>query len=67
VRYINAKYEQRNIDANEEWWFINGTGVNSGMPPFFSLNSPSGGCPVHGSNTVASMGDSLHISESTII
>jgi len=31
VRYIGAKYAQNNIDADEEWWFINGTGVNGDL------------------------------------
>ena len=32
VKYVGSKYAQNNIDAGQDWWFINGTGVNGGMP-----------------------------------
>lgn len=31
VRYIGQQYAHRNVQADEDWWFINGTGVNTGM------------------------------------
>lgn len=36
VRYVGERYVQRNIDADEDWWYLNGTGVNTGM----SLHTP---------------------------
>ena len=43
VKYVGSKYAQNNIDAGQDWWFINGTGVNGGMPLsplFLTLPSP---------------------------
>jgi hypothetical protein len=31
VGYIGAKYAQNNVDADEDWWYINGTGVNGDL------------------------------------